>query len=185
MATLYTHQRENVTKTWILMAGFFALLLAVGYFGGEYYGNTSIIYGAIILSVIMNFVGYWHSDKIALRLAGAKEIDLVHSADPSRDKEILRIVENLSITAGLPMPKVCIIEDSAPNAFATGRNKEHGAIAVTTGLLSMLDKNELEGVIAHELAHIGNRDTLLATIVVILVGLFSIISDITLRSSFK
>ncbi len=166
------------------MSGFFALLLVVGYFGGQYYGNPAIIYFAIILSMVMNIVGYWHSDKIALRLAGAKEIDLAHSTDPARDKEILRLVENLAITAGLPMPKVCIIEDQAPNAFATGRNKEHGAIAVTTGLLAMLDRTELEGVIAHELSHIGNRDTLLSTIVVILVGLFSILSDITLRSSF-
>lgn len=98
------------------------------------------------------------------------------------DEELFHIVENLSITAGLPMPKIYIIEDLAPNAFATGRDKNHSAIAVTTGLRKMLDKNELEGVIAHELAHIGNRDTLLQTIVVVLVGLVTIVSDIFLRS---
>lgn len=183
MATLYTQQSKNVTKTWILMIGFFVLISAVGFFVGEYYNNPGVLYIAFIFSVIMNIVGYWYSDKIALKLAGAKQIDLNKSADPARDKELLRVVENLSITAGLPMPKVCIIEDKAPNAFATGRDKNHAAVAVTTGLLGIMTRDELEGVVAHELAHIGNRDTLLSTVVVILVGLLSIISDIMLRSS--
>jgi heat shock protein HtpX len=124
----------------------------------------------------MNITSYWYSDKIVMALSGAKEVQ--HGAD----EELFHIVENLSITAGLPMPKIYIIEDLAPNAFATGRDKNHSAIAVTTGLRKMLDKNELEGVIAHELAHIGNRDTLLQTIVVVLVGLVTIVSDIFLRS---
>jgi heat shock protein HtpX len=96
--------------------------------------------------------------------------------------ELFRIVENLSITAGLPEPKVYIISDPAPNAFATGRDKEHAAVAVTSGLLSIMDKNELSGVIAHELSHIGNRDTLLQTVVVVLVGFIAILAHIFTRS---
>jgi heat shock protein HtpX len=183
MATLYTQQSRNVTKTWFLMGIFLVLISAIGYFSSIYYDTPVIFYVAIIISVIMNITGYWFSDKIALKMSGAKEVDLLKSATPDRDRELLRLVENLSITAGLPMPKVCIITDSAPNAFATGRDKEHAAVAVTTGLLDRLDRSELEGVIAHELAHIGNRDTLIATVVVILVGLVTILSDIMLRSS--
>jgi heat shock protein HtpX len=94
------------------------------------------------------------------------------------------IVENLSITAGLPMPKIYVVEDSAPNAFATGRNKDHAVVCATTGLLAMLDRSELEGVMAHELAHIGNKDMLISTVVVVLVGFISIISDMFMRSMF-
>ncbi|HEY1037219.1 MAG TPA: M48 family metalloprotease [Candidatus Paceibacterota bacterium] len=183
MATLYTHQSKNVTKTWLLMGVFLALIAAVGYFGSYYYGNPGIFYIAIFISVAMNITGYWFSDKIALSMSGAKPVDPEKSSDPARDRELVRMVENLSITAGLPVPAIYIIEDPAPNAFATGRNKEHAAVAVTTGLLALLDKSELEGVIAHELAHIGNRDTLIATVVVILVGIVSILSDIMLRST--
>jgi heat shock protein HtpX len=182
MATLYTQQSKNVTKTWLLMGAFLALIVAVGYFASYYYSNPFILYIAIIFSVVTNITGYWFSDTIALKMSGAVEVDTAKSTNPERDRELIRIVENLSITAGLPMPKVCIINDPAPNAFATGRNKEHSAVAVTTGLLDRLDRNELEGVIAHELAHIGNRDTLIATVAVILVGLVSIMSDILLRS---
>lgn len=181
MATLYTHQSKNVAKTWFLMGIFLALVAAVGWYASYYYNNPGIFYFAIIFSVVMNITSYWFSDKIALSMSGAVPVDPNHSSDPSRDRELIRIVENLSITAGLPAPRVYIINDPAPNAFATGRNKQHAAVAVTTGLLGMLDRSELEGVIAHELAHIGNRDTLIATVVVILVGLVSILSDMFLR----
>ena len=126
----------------------------------------------------MNIASYWYSDKIALKLNHAKQIK------KEENPELWNIVENLSITAGLPMPKLCIINDVSPNAFATGRNKEHAVVAVTTGLLQILDKNEIEGVIAHELSHIGNRDILLSTVVVVLVGFISIVADIFLRSMF-
>lgn len=110
----------------------------------------------------------------------------MHKAKPVTREEyfdLWNITENLAITAGLPMPKLYIIEDSAPNAFATGRNKEHAVVAVTTGLLGILDRSELEGVIAHELAHIGNRDMLLSTVVVVMVGFITLLSDFFLRTA--
>ena len=178
MATLYTEQSKNVTKTWLLMSVFFVVVIALGFVFAQYYQNPSILYFFVIFSILMNITSYWYSDKIALTLNRAKQIKREDNID------LWNIVENLSITAGLPMPKVCIIEDSAPNAFATGRNKEHAVVAVTTGLLGLLNKNELEGVIAHELSHIGNRDILLSTVVVVLVGFVSIITDMFLRSMF-
>lgn len=158
------------------MAVFLAVVVALGWFISYYYNSPFILYIAIILSLAMNIFSYWNSDKIVMRLSGASLLN------PESDKELYRIVENLAITAGLPMPKIYIINDPAPNAFATGRDKDHSAIAVTTGLRSMLDKAELEGVVAHELAHIGNRDTLLQTAVVVLVGLISILADFFIRS---
>lgn len=178
MATLYTQQSKNITKTWFLMGVFFVIIISIGFFFSQYYGNPNILYIFVIFSVIMNITSYWYSDKIALKLNHARVIKREENI------ELWNIVENLSITAGLPMPKLCIINDLAPNAFATGRNKEHAVVAVTTGLLQILDKTELEGVIAHELSHIGNRDILLSTVVVVLVGFVSIIADIFLRSTF-
>jgi heat shock protein HtpX len=178
MATLYTHKSSNIWKTWLLMAVFLVLLVVVGYFASLYFGNVNILYIALIFSLFMNVLSYWYSDKIALSMAGARPVNM----QDGNEREIYRILENLSIAAGIPNPRLFIITDNAPNAFATGRNKEHGAVAVTTGLLQMLDKSELEGVLAHELSHIGNRDTLLATVVVILVGLVVIVSDIVTRS---
>ncbi|MFZ2072524.1 MAG: M48 family metalloprotease [Minisyncoccia bacterium] len=178
MATLYTQQSRNVTKTWLLMSAFFVIVISIGFFFSQYYRNPNILYFFVIFSIGMNVMSYWYSDKIALRLNKAKQIK------EEDNQELWHIVENLSITAGLPMPKLCIINDVSPNAFATGRNKEHAVVAVTTGLLQILDKNELEGVIAHELSHIGNRDILLSTVVVVLVGFISIIADMFLRSMF-
>jgi len=178
MATLYTHQSRNVTKTWLLMSAFFVIVIGIGFFFSQYYGNPNILYFFVVFSIGMNVMSYWYSDKIALRLNKARQIK------KEENPELWNIVENLSITAGLPMPKLCIINDVSPNAFATGRNKEHAVVAVTTGLLQILDKNELEGVIAHELSHIGNKDILLSTVVVVLVGFISIIADMFLRSMF-
>lgn len=157
------------------MAMFFVVVVGIGWFISFYYDNLVILLIAIIFSVGMNMFSYYNSDKIVLKMYKAHEI--------TRDshRELWNSVENLSITAGLPMPKVFIIQDPAPNAFATGRDKEHAVIAVTSGLLEIMDKNELDGVIAHELSHIGNRDILLMTMVVILVGFISIIADIFLR----
>jgi len=178
MATLYTQQSKNVSKTWLLMSAFFVIVIGIGFFFSQYYRNPNILYFFVIFSVVMNVASYWYSDKIALRINHAKQIQ------ESDNQELWHIVENLSITAGLPMPKLYIIEDPAPNAFATGRNKEHAVVAVTTGLLQTLEKNEIEGVIAHELSHIGNKDILLSTVVVVLVGFISIITDVFLRSLF-
>jgi len=178
MATLYTQQASNTRRTWLLMAVFLALVIALGWLVSFYYNNQAILYLAIIFSLVMNFASYWWSDKIVLSLAGAKP------ASHDENMELYHLVENLSITAGLPMPKIYIINDSAPNAFATGRDKKHAVVAVTTGLLSILNKNELEGVIAHELSHIGNRDILLSSVIVVLVGLIAILSDMFIRSRF-
>ncbi len=175
MATLYTQQDKNIHKTWFLMAVFLVVIVGLGWFIGYYYNNNGILYVAIIFSVLMNFASYFWSDKIVLSMSGAKP------ADHDTYTDLYHIVENLSITAGLPMPKVYIVDDPSPNAFATGRNKEHAVVAVTTGLLQILNKSELEGVIAHELSHIGNRDILLSTVVVVLVGFISILANIFIR----
>ncbi|OGD66734.1 zinc metalloprotease HtpX [Candidatus Campbellbacteria bacterium RIFOXYC2_FULL_35_25] len=178
MATLYTHQDENVRKTWFLMIMFLVFVVLIGWAFSFSFDNPIILYVAIAFSLIMNFSSYWYSDKIALKISGA------HVAEENQYKDLLNIVENLSITAGLPMPKVYVINDQSPNAFATGRNSENAAVAVTTGLLAILDRSELEGVIAHELSHIGNRDILLSTVVVVLVGFIALLADFFLRWSF-
>lgn len=175
MATLYTQQSNNIRKTWLLMSIFLAVVVVLGYVFSVIYDNRSILYFFIIFAILMNIISYWNSDKIALSLAKA------HPATREKYFDLYNIVENLSITAGLPMPKVYVIEDSSPNAFATGRDKKHSVIAVTTGLLSILEKDELEGVVAHELSHIGNYDMLLSTVVVVLVGFISIASDMMMR----
>lgn len=177
MATLYTHQGQNVRKTWMLMSIFLIIVIGLGFVFSQIYNNPSILYFFVLFSVCMNIVGYWYSDKIALSIAGA------HPATREKYFDFYTIVENLAITAGLPMPKIYVIEDPSPNAFATGRDKNHAVVAVTTGLLSIMNKTELEGVIAHEMSHIGNRDMLVSTVAVVLVGFISIISDIMIRST--
>ena len=175
MATIYTQQSKNTRQTWFLMTLFLVIIVALGYFISYYYASPVILYFAIIFSLFMNVLGYWFSDKIVLSMAGAKE------AKHDEYTDLYHLVENLSITAGLPMPKIYVIDDLSPNAFATGRNKNHAVVAVSTGLLKILNKVELEGVIAHELSHIGNRDILLSTIVVVLVGFVSILANIFMR----
>lgn len=160
------------------MALFFIIVIAVGYFVSWYWESPVFLYIAIAIALAMNFASYWYSDRISLSLARAVP------ADKSQQPELFNVVENLAITAGLPMPRLYIIPDAAPNAFATGRDKKHAAVAVTEGLLNMMDKNELSGVIAHELSHIGNRDTLLQTVVVVLVGFIAILANIFTRSMF-
>lgn len=178
MATLYTEQDRNVRKTWTLMGIFLVLVIALGWFLSFYFNDSTILYVAVIFSLVMNWVSYYNSASIALAVSRAKAV--------SREEypELYRITENLCITAGIPVPPLYVIEDPSPNAFATGRDKNHAAIAVTTGLLGLLDRSELEGVIAHEIAHIGNRDILLQTVVVTLVGIVTLLSDFFLRMSF-
>ncbi len=177
MATLYTEKSKNVTKTFMLMSVFLVLVIGLGWVMSVYLGNPFILYIAAAFAIIMNIGSYWFSDKLVLSMTGA------HPVEMKDNPELYRIVENLAITAGLPMPKLYIVDDPAPNAFATGRNKEHAVVCVTTGLLSMLDKPELEGVIAHELSHIGNRDMLVMTVAVVLAGFVAILSDFFLRAS--
>lgn len=175
MATLYTHQSANITKTFLLMSVFFILVIGLGWIISIYLGNPSILYIAAGFAIVMNIGSYWFSDKLVIGMTGAKPIAL------KDNPELFRIVENLAITAGLPMPKVYIVDDPAPNAFATGRDPKHAVVAVTTGLLAILDRSELEGVIAHELSHIGNRDMLVMTVAVVLAGFVAIVADIFLR----
>lgn len=177
MATLYTHQSKNIFRTWVLMTSFFLVVIAVGWFVSLYMGTPVYLWVAVIFALGMNVTAFWFSDKIALSSAHA------HEADGVAYLELHRIVENLAITAGLPKPRLYIIEDAAPNAFAAGRNPQHSVVAVTTGLLERLDRTELEGVIAHELSHIGNRDILVMTVAVVLAGFLTVIADMLFRVS--
>jgi len=176
--TLYTQQSKNIRKTWLLMSVFLIVVVGIGWVFSQIYGNSSFVVVAVVFSLFMNFFSYWFSDKIVLAMSGARPIKR------EDDIELYRIVENLCITAGLKTPKIYMIDDPSPNAFATGRNQEHAAVAVTSGLRQMLKKNELEGVIAHELSHIGNKDILISTIIVILVGFVALMSDFFLRAQF-
>lgn len=157
------------------MGVFLVLVIAVGYAISWYMDSPIILYIAVAFAFFMNFFSYWNSHKLVLRMTGAREATKEEAFD------LYTIVENLAITAGLPMPKVYIIDDLAPNAFATGRNPEHAVVAATTGLLAMLDRNELEGVMAHEFAHIGNRDMLVMTVAVVLAGFVAILADFFTR----
>ncbi|MDO8443842.1 MAG: M48 family metalloprotease [Candidatus Azambacteria bacterium] len=178
MPTLYTQQSANIRRTWLLFTAFLIVVIGIGWAFSRIYGDPSILYFAVIFSVLMNVAAYWYSDKIVLKMARAVPIE--HNSAP----ELYHIVENLSITAGLPMPRIYLIRERQPNAFATGRDPKHAVVAVTEGLLEKLDRSELEGVLAHELSHVGNRDILLSTVIVVLVGFVSIVSDIFLRSAF-
>jgi heat shock protein HtpX len=175
---LYEQRSSNIRRTWALVLGFLVVVIAVGYGIAWYYGNPAILYVAVFIAFATNFYAYWQSDKLVLSLN--------HARPASREEffDFYTVTENLAITAGLPKPKLYVIDDQAPNAFATGRDENHAVVCATTGLLAMLTRVELEGVIAHELSHIKNRDILLMTIAVVLAGFVAIIADIFLRMSF-
>lgn len=176
--TLYQEQSSNVAKTWALMIGFFLVVIAIGWAISWYYGDVSILYIAVAVALIMNVGSYWFSDKLVLSMTGAKP------ATREEFFDFYTVTENLAISAGLPMPKLYVINDPAPNAFATGRDEKHAVVAATTGLLSMMDRSELEGVIGHELSHIKNKDMLVMTVAVVLAGVVAIVADMFLRMSF-
>lgn len=176
--TLYQERSANIWKTAFLMAGFLAVVLAIGYAVAWYYNSPMILYIAILFAIGMNFYSYWFSDKQVLSMTGARP------ATREEFFDFYTVTENLAITAGMPTPKLYVIEDEAPNAFATGRDEKHAVVAATTGLLATLTRSELEGVIAHELSHIKNRDILLMTVAVVLAGFVAIIADIFLRMSY-
>jgi heat shock protein HtpX len=178
MASIYTNADSNTRKTWFLVTGFLVFVIAVGYLFSQALGSDAILYVAVFLSIAMSFGSYWWSDKLVLSMAGAKLIER------NDNIELYRLVENLCITAGLPVPKIYIINEMQPNAFATGRDKNHAVVAVTQGLLQRLNKTELEGVLAHELSHIGNKDMLLSTMVVVLAGVVALLANFFLRISF-
>lgn len=158
------------------MTVFLVLVILVGYLIASIYQSPIILYIAVAFAIIMNFVSYWYSDSIVLKMHKARP------ATREEDFDLYTVTENMALTAGLPTPRIYIIDDPSPNAFATGRNKEHAVVCVTTGLLAILNRVELEGVIAHEVSHIGNRDILLSTVAVVLAGFIAILSDIFLRS---
>ncbi len=173
----------NVFKTWFIMLFFAVFVVGVVYVFASAFGypapDALTFAGfALILAGIMNFFSYFYSDKMVLAISRAQEIK------KSDNPTIYRLVENLCIAAGLPTPKIYMINDSSPNAFATGRDKNHSAICFTSGILEKLDKSELEGVISHELSHVNNRDTLLMSVVSILVGFVALLADFFLRMSF-
>ena len=177
---MYSEIAANKRKTWVLVVIFTAVIVALGYVFGHVYGDP---YGGIVLATVfatvMSLTGYFQGDSIALASAGARRIE-------KKDSEyVWNLVENLSIASGTPMPAVYLIEDPSGNAFATGRDPRHASIAVTTGLVRMLTKAELEGVVAHEMSHVRNYDVRVMTIVVVLVGIVMLLSDWMLRGMFR
>jgi len=175
---LYAQRSSNIRRTWALVFGFLVVVIAVGYAISWYYGNPTILVLAVAIAVGTNFYAYWYSDKLVLSLN--------HARPASREEffDFYTVTENLSITAGLPMPKLYVIDDPAPNAFATGRDEKHAVVCATTGLLRMMNRAEMEGIIGHELSHIKNRDILLMTVAVVLAGFVAIVANIFLRMSF-
>ncbi len=176
MATLYTEKSANIRKTWLLLTLFFGATIGIGWLFARLYQSPGILYAAVVFSIVMNVATYWFSDKIVLALHRARPVEF------RENPELYRVLENLTIAAGLPMPKFYMIDDPSPNAFAIGRNAAHAVVVVTSGLLARLDRTELEGVLAHELSHIGNRDMLVSTVAVVLVGFVSILGDMFMRS---
>lgn len=174
---IYSQISSNKFKTFLVMGLFVVFITTLMYVYGKATGYGLSTAGfALILSGLISFGSYYYSDKIVLGLSGAKPIQ------KKDNLELYRIIENLCIGAGTPMPNIYIIDDTAPNAFATGRDPKHAVVCVTSGILQKLSKTELEGVIAHELSHIRNYDIRLMSIVVVLVGLVALLADFFMRS---
>jgi heat shock protein HtpX len=179
---IYQHIDSNKRETVVVMVLFIAIVTFVGWFVGEYFGEEGLglpVAGiAVLFSGISSFVSFYASDKMVLAISQAREVTVEENHD------LHNLVENMSIASGIPKPKIYMIEDSAMNAFATGRDPNHSVICFTRGIVYGLEKRELEGVIAHEMSHIGNRDTLLMTIVCVLVGTLALLSDWFTRGIF-
>lgn len=173
--TLYTNIDSNKRKTALYLGFFLLFVIAFGWLLSYVLNTPAIFYIAIAISVVQALASYYSGDRVALAISGARKIK------EGDNQYLWHIIENLCITAGLPMPKIYIIADSTPNAFATGRDPKHASIAVTTGLLEKLNKNEIQGVIAHELSHIGNYDIRLMMIVVVIAGVITLMSDLFIR----
>lgn len=173
---MYNQIDANKRKTFLIMAIFFGIMIGLGWVFSQVYHNSFILVAAVVISVGQALTGYYYGDKVALAVSQAKELKRGEAV------ELFRIVENLCISSGLPQPKIYLIDDTAPNAFATGRDPKHASLAVTKGLLEKLDKPELTGVIAHEMSHIGNRDILVMTITLVLVGVIALMADFFMRS---
>ncbi len=178
MPTFYAEKEKNIYKTYFYLGGFFLFVIGIGWLLSYLFEAAFILYIAVAISVIMSFTSYWYSDKIVLSLNKAKQIK------KEDYPELYRVTENLCISKGLPIPRIYVMEDPQPNAFATGRNPDHGVVVVTTGLLQKLERKELEAVIAHELAHIENYDILISSVAVVLVGVIVLVADIFFRMAF-
>ncbi len=175
---LYVERARNIRRTWLLITGFLVVVIAAGYAVSWYYQNPAILVIAVVIAVATNFYAYWASDKLVLSLNKARP------ATREEFYDFYTVAENMAITAGLPTPKLYVIDDPAPNAFATGRDEAHAVICATTGLLSMMTRPEIEGVIAHEMSHIKNRDMLLMTVAVVLAGFVALLAQIFIRVAF-
>jgi heat shock protein HtpX len=157
---------KNMLKTTVLLAALTGLLILIG----DYFGGPGGMIIAFLFAVILNFGSYWYSDKIVLKMYGAREVT------PAESPNLHRIVDGLAMKAQLPKPKVYIVESGMPNAFATGRDPKHAAVAVTTGILNLLSNEEIEGVLAHELAHVMNRDTLISAVTATIAGVITMMA---------
>lgn len=178
---MYNQISSNKLKSYLLMLLFFLVIVGIVWAWSLYFGENSsysTLIFAVLLATGMNLISFYAGDSIALGIAGAKPID------KEKNPYVFRMVENLSITAGLPTPKVYIINDPAMNAFATGRDPKHASIALTTGIIEGLENEELEGVIAHELSHVKNYDIRLMMIVIVCVGIIALMADWLVRSLF-
>jgi len=186
MKNIYEVAQANKRKSWMVIIGFvvfvtlaiYVMSNAFAVYLGYRPGGLGVAGLAFIISGLMSFFSYYWSDKIVLSISGARP------ADKHEDRLFYTVTENLALGAGIPMPKLYVIDDTAPNAFATGRDPEHAAVCATTGLLMKLDRTELEGVIAHELTHVRNYDIRLMSIVSVLVGSVALIADFLLRASW-
>ncbi|MCX7955756.1 MAG: M48 family metalloprotease [Patescibacteria group bacterium] len=175
--SVYKQINENKIKTWLIMGLFIFIFSGFFYLIGKYYGNSQgYLFLGLIISTLSSVGSYFYSDKLVLLATGARP------ASKRQFFDFYTTTENLAIAAGLPMPKLYVIDDETPNAFATGRDPKHAVVCATTGLLKRLDRSDIEGVVAHELSHIKNYDILLASIISVLVGAISIITDWIMRS---
>lgn len=180
MLNVYEQIDRNKRRSVVVIVLFAVFIALTVFILGRAFGYDSSFVGiALIVSGISSFFGYWYSDKIVLGISGARP------ANKSEDSLFRQVAENISIGAGIPLPKLYIIEDSAPNAFATGRDVDHAVVCATTGLLDKLDRTELEGVVAHEISHIRNYDMRLMSVVAVLVGMITLLGDWLLRSRFR
>ena len=179
--SIYDAAAANRWRTVLLVVAFTAIIALLGYFVGEYFypgGGLAVLPFALALSLGSAFTSYFAGDRIVLAQSQARELA------PNEETELHNVVETLAIGLGIPVPKLFVIEDSAPNAFATGRDPQHASVVVTRGLIDKMDRTELEGVIAHELSHVGNRDIRVMLLVTILVGTVALLADWMWRSMF-
>jgi heat shock protein HtpX len=178
MALAYQQIDSNKRKTLIIIVGFVLFMAVFGWVLELALGRPGLLVGISIFAIVYAIFGYYLSDRLALALSGAK------SVTKAQAPLLYRTVENLSIAAGLPTPAVYVVNDPAPNAFATGRDPRHASVAATTGLLEIMNDKELEGVIGHELSHVGNYDVRLMAVVLVMVTILSVVSNFFVRFTF-